>query len=127
VLNRLRKIGDRRSIGLAHQLIHIDGDYLHVRHVPFAVVRITHQKAAGEGLHIRLVTIHAAEDQSRVAEPLPGNGSVHCEVRPPSMIQLQPVIDVADGPNKKATKSATSSTVMNLFTRKRSNIGWTTI
>jgi hypothetical protein len=36
-----------------------------------------------------------------------GNGSVHCEVRPPSMIQLQPVIDVADGPNKKAAKSAT--------------------
>jgi len=54
-------------------------------------------------------------------------GSVHCEVRPPSMIQLQPVIDVADGPNKKATKSATSSTVMNLFTRKRFNMGWTTI
>jgi hypothetical protein len=52
-----------------------------------------------------------------VAEPLPVNGSVHCEVRPPSMIQLQPVIDVADGPNKKVTKSATSSTVMNLFTR----------
>jgi hypothetical protein len=52
-----------------------------------------------------------------VAEPLPGNDSVHCAVRPPSMIQLQPVIDVADGPNKKATKSATSATVMNLFTR----------
>jgi hypothetical protein len=38
------------------------------------------------------------------------------------MIQLQPVIDAADGPNKKATKSATSSTVMNLFTRQRFNI-----
>ena len=34
-----------------------------------------------------------------------------------NQIQLQPVIDVADGPNKKATKSATSFTVMNLFTR----------
>jgi hypothetical protein len=75
------------------------------RYVPFAVVRITNQKTVREGSHIRLVTIHAAEDQSCVAEPLPGNGSVYCEVRPPSMIQLQPVIDVADGPNKKATKS----------------------
>ena len=90
---------------------------MNVRHAPFAVVRITHHKAVREGLHVRLVTIYAAEDQSCVAEPLPGNGSVHCEVRPPSVIQLQPVIDVADGPNKKATRSATSSTVMNLFTR----------
>ena len=56
-------VGRGRSIGLALQLIHIDGDHLHVRHVPFAVVRITHQKAVGEGLHLRLMAIHAAEDR----------------------------------------------------------------
>src|SRR5258708_7273130 len=53
--------------------------------------------------------------------------SIHCAVSPPSMIQLQPVIDRDDGPNKKATKFANSCTVMNLFTKKRSRKGSTTI
>jgi hypothetical protein len=87
----------------------------------------THGASRGNTLTGYLITVKSSEgendyhsfnyEKKSVAEPLPGNGSVHCEVRPPSMIQLQPVIDVADGPNKKATKSATSSTVMNLFTR----------
>ena len=61
--SRHRKlVGRGRSFGLALQLIHIHRDHLHVRHVPFAVVRITNQKAVGEGLHMRLVAVNAAED-----------------------------------------------------------------
>src|SRR5579863_7679809 len=44
----------------------------------------------------------------------------HCAVTPPSMIQLLPVIDWADGPNKNTTRSAISSTVMNLLSSRRS-------
>src|SRR5580693_2678238 len=75
----------------------------------------------------RPLPAHAIVSQAR-ADPLePETGNVHCAVSPPSMTQLQPVIEIADGPNKKATKSAISSTVMNLFSRKRCNRIGTTI
>src|SRR5579863_7618714 len=64
-------------------------------------------------------------DVSRAAPPETRN--LHSAVSPPSTTQLQPVIEIADGPNKNATKSAISSTVMNLFIRKRSKRAGTTI